>query len=267
MACSRDGIIKLKDYIESFGINVNIGKNKARGNRGFFIPKHGDIRIDIAKNLSDQRTISTLLHEFSHFIHYSYDKSLNNLDFIFADIDDELEEELISVSVADIPKEFASELIDKKEEVSNSIKLKSRLLKAKYCDFKLSMPFNKLERQLKYPLSYLLKYDRVKVFGAVYSVENLDSYSLTEDEKLYLEIKSKQRMLKRINAKINKINRYYNKSTELFARFIEQYFLNNKETQRLAPKCSNILKEKLKNNEIPMLNEVEKIFNLNNNLI
>ena len=36
MVSERNRIIRLKEYFESLGIEVNIGKNKARGNKGFF---------------------------------------------------------------------------------------------------------------------------------------------------------------------------------------------------------------------------------------
>ena len=58
---------KLK-YIESFGVQVNIGKNKARGNKGYFQAKSSRFRIDIAKNLTEISIIQTLAHEFAHWI-------------------------------------------------------------------------------------------------------------------------------------------------------------------------------------------------------
>ena len=39
MVSTRNRILNLVDYIESTGIVVNIGKNKAQGNKGFFKDK------------------------------------------------------------------------------------------------------------------------------------------------------------------------------------------------------------------------------------
>ena len=36
MASERNRILDVLNYVESCGIEVNIGKNKARGNKGFF---------------------------------------------------------------------------------------------------------------------------------------------------------------------------------------------------------------------------------------
>ena len=51
MDSKRNRTLELISYIESQGVVVNIAKNKARGNKGFFLSKCGDYRIDIAKNL------------------------------------------------------------------------------------------------------------------------------------------------------------------------------------------------------------------------
>ena len=76
MACERNRIVELIDYLSSLGIDVNIAKNKARGNKGFFRVKEEKFRIDIAKGLSDDAVLSVLIHESAHFIHYQYDKKL-----------------------------------------------------------------------------------------------------------------------------------------------------------------------------------------------
>ena len=92
----RNIIIALKNYIESLGVVVNIGKTKARGNKGFFLNRGvGSYRIDISKNIDDDATLSTLLHEYAHYIHYKYDSSLKSLDFIFDDFSGDIKEELI----------------------------------------------------------------------------------------------------------------------------------------------------------------------------
>ena len=72
MASERNRILNCVNFLEKQGIRVNIGKNKARGNKGFFKVGRDLYRIDVAKGLDDEVIISTLCHEFSHFIHYNH---------------------------------------------------------------------------------------------------------------------------------------------------------------------------------------------------
>lgn len=238
MVSERNRIIRLKEYIESFGIEVNIGKNKARGNKGFFRGTNsGHYRIDISKNLKEDEIISVLLHEFAHFVHFQYDKSLSSLDFAFKDFDDDMQEELVNVTVKKIPKAEAKALFDKKDELAIQVKAMANSIKKTFQDFKLSVPYKRFECHFSLPLKYLLKYDRINFNNTIYSIDNLykDFYELSEEEILYLKIKSKQRMIARINNRISKLNRYYNSPTELFARFVELFYTNKEETFKLAP--------------------------------
>jgi hypothetical protein len=68
--------LDLENYLKSCGIEVYVGKNNARGNKGYFKVKGADFRIDIAKGQSEDVILKTLAHEFAHFVHYYYDKSL-----------------------------------------------------------------------------------------------------------------------------------------------------------------------------------------------
>ena len=58
---------ELIKYFRSLGIIVHTG-TKARGHQGFFLKN----RIDISKNIPENRVIPTLLHEFAHYIHYKF---------------------------------------------------------------------------------------------------------------------------------------------------------------------------------------------------
>ena len=51
-------------YLKSLGLIVNTC-TKARGNKGFFCKN----RIDISKNVPDERIFDILAHEFAHYIH------------------------------------------------------------------------------------------------------------------------------------------------------------------------------------------------------
>lgn len=238
MVSERNRIIRLKEYIESFGIEVNIGKNKARGNKGFFRgTKSGLYRIDVAKKLDDNEIISVLLHEFAHFVHFIYDKTLSSLDFAFENFNEEIQEELVNITVRKIPKSEAKALFDKKDELVLDVKNMANIIKKNYPDFRLSAPFKKFENKFNLTLKYLLKYDRVNFNNTIYSVENIDKdfYELSNEECLYIKIRAKQRMIRKINNRISRLNRYYNSPTELFARFIELFYTNKEETCKLAP--------------------------------
>jgi len=121
MVSERNRIINLISYLESLGIEINVGKNKAYGNKGYFKAVNDKFRIDIAKGLSDENVLRVLIHEFAHFIHYSYDKSLKSLDFLIKDISDDIWEEFISLTVDSIPKESIQPLYDAKLKLENEI--------------------------------------------------------------------------------------------------------------------------------------------------
>lgn len=245
MVSERNRILRLKEYFESLGIEVNIGKNKARGNKGFFRgTNNGAYRIDISKNISEEETLSVLLHEFAHFVHFKHDKTLSSLDFAFDTMTDAMNEELVNVTIKKIPKSEAKALFDKKDKLSAEIKEMSTQIKQTYPDFKLSVPYKKFERHFCLPVKYLLKYDKINFNNTIYSVENLskDFYELSNEEILYVKIKAKQRMINRINGRISKLNRYYNSPTELFARFVELFYSDRQCAELIAPNVCKDLK-------------------------
>ena len=169
------------------------------------------------------------------------DKSLRDLTFII-DKNDIILEELLALTVEDIPKDFAQTLFSQKEAVSKEIKKLSLKIKNIYPDFKLSQPNKTIEKDIKSQgLSCLLKYDRVKMLKGfsfkLYSIDDLDflktKFSQTHID--YLKLKSKQRILRRINSRIQKLNKYYNSETELFSSSLEKYFLNPSTFNKIAP--------------------------------
>ena len=116
-----------------------------------------------------------------------------------------------------------------------------------------------MEKSLrKTPYKYLLKYDRVKLFGffssKLYSITDIkNSTELSKDEINYLIIKSKQRALKRINSKINKLNRYYNSNTELFARAIELFIKDKEYFKNNAPTLYDQINNAIETSRVPEL--------------
>lgn len=203
MVSKRNRIIELQEYLKTLGINVNIGKNKARGNKGVFISGNKGFRIDISKNLPEDKILPVIVHEFAHYIHYNHDKTLESLEFVFGEMNDTMQDELIKITVKDVPKDVAASLYSQKNELKTEIKTLAEKFKLKYPNFKLSKTYNPI----------------------VFFPNHSD----------YLILRFKQKTLTKINTRINKLNKYYNRPTELFARFCEVYFLNRKEAEKLAP--------------------------------
>lgn len=262
MAGKRDCFIELVKYFESLGIIVNIGKNKARGYQGLFCAKqNNEFRIDISKEIDKNNVISIMIHEFAHYVHYKYDLSLESLNFVFGEISDKEMEELLCITVEKVPKNEAKTLYLKKEETRNCIKSLSNKIRDRYPDFRLSTPFKLIEQSLNVPAKYLLKYDRVKYLNNIYSVETLkeDFSNLTDWQCAYISLKSKQRYMSRINAKINKLNKYYNTPTELWARFCELFFTEHDKAMQIAPVISKRFVDILGEGKINELSRVYEI--------
>lgn len=74
---------ELIKYFKELGIDVYTN-TKARGHQGFFLKN----RIDISKNIKEERIIPTLLHEFAHYIHNKIEpemvKTGGSLEVLFA---------------------------------------------------------------------------------------------------------------------------------------------------------------------------------------
>lgn len=257
MVSTRDTVLKLKKYMETCNIDVNIAKNKARGNKGVFVTGNKKYRIDIAKDLNEESILSTLIHEFAHFVHYKYDNTLTSYDFLFQD-NDIIKEELIKISVHYVPKEAAQSLFEAKSEATSQIKKLGSQIKEHYPQFKLSCACKDIEKNLKSPIKYFLKYDKVKILDKVYSLDNISekNISISDIEIAYLKLKSKQRILRRINSRILRLNNYYNRPTELIARFVELYYTNNTLARELAPNCSKCMDDC----RITEFNALNKIF-------
>lgn len=243
MVDSRDRIIKLTNYAKSLGISVNIGKNKARGNKGFFKTNDRFYRIDIAENLSEAEVLRVLVHELAHYVHYTYDKTLKSPDFIFAKRYSDFEEDLLSLTVDAVPKDMAKKLFDERSRVKTDIAEISGRIKKIYPKIKLNDKNNAIEKQIsKTPYRYILKYDRVKVFSGfsfkVFSIDRIktDFPNISQEHYEYLRLNSLKRRLKRINSKISRLNRYYNSPSELFARSVEYFVLQPEYMEQKTPK-------------------------------
>ena len=250
MAGQRDRILKIINYLESLGIEVNIGKNKARGNKGFFKTNNNSYRIDISKGLSEEETLRVLVHELAHYVHYCEDKTLKSLNFIFGKDYENFQEDLISLTVDAVPKDFANKLFDIRDSIKNEINDISKQIKAFYPDIRLSQDNNKIAKDIsKSEYKYLLKYDKVRVFSGfrnkVYSIENLrkEFPDIKPEHERYLQLNSLKRKLRRINSRISRLNRYYNKPSELFARSMEYFILKPECMKHETPKLYEYYKQ------------------------
>lgn len=261
MVSERNRVLDLSLYLKSLGIKVNVGKNKAFGNKGVFKAVKDVYRIDIAKGQSEESVIRTLAHEFAHYVHYQYDKTLKSLDFIFPD-DDEILEDLINITVQTISKQSIKPFFEKKELLENEITTLKNELENLYPNLKLIDYSKKIEQKIKNTsLKYLLKYDKVKVIEAflpvIYSIETIDA---EKDIELYLKLVSKKRALKRINSKIARLNRYYNLPTELFARSFELYISEPLVLKNVSPRIFFTYEQIVSERKIILISDfVEKI--------
>ena len=135
---SRNRIEKFVNYIESQGIVINLAKNKARGNKGLFKVFGSNFRIDISKDINESEILHVLVHEFTHYVHYKYDKSLKSLNFLLGDKEEEYLEDLIQLTVDSIPKTSIEPLFNEKEKINREIKLLSNSIKSEFPNFKIS---------------------------------------------------------------------------------------------------------------------------------
>lgn len=254
MASERNRILDLVQYIESCGVEVNIGKNKARGNKGFFKATKKSFRIDIAKNQSEESILRTLAHEFAHYVHYQHDRTLMSLSFIF-DESDEITEELILATVATIPKKTVQPIFDLESTLKKEIKNLKSELKLIGCDFK------SIEYEIKNkPYKYLLKHDRVKVQeGFNIKYYSIDSLQIDDKELLYLKYCSKKRALNRVRSRISKLNGYYNAPTELFARSFELYVAQKESLLKVSPRIYEMYEKNIHAVKNPLLTNFVKI--------
>ena len=149
----------------------------------------------------------TIAHEYMHYVHYKNDKTLKSLDFIFKDINDELMEELIELTVHSIPKCSIKPLFDIKSKTEADIEI-------------LSAQFGLLSN---------------------------------------IQLENKKRLLKRINSKISRLNRYYNSPTELLARSFETFLFEKDIMTSKAPNILKIYEQKINSDDLKELKGLAEI--------
>lgn len=238
---------QLIKYFKSLGIEVYT-TTKARGHQGLFLKN----RIDISKNTKEERIIPTLLHEFAHYIHDKLEPNMaktgGGINVLFK-IDSSheiaiIEKELLHVTHFVDEHSLCHKLHLHKEQIKKKIKLFEAEIKKDYPNFMRSKKFKEFDKHIKKSKAkYLLKYDRVKFISPFlrreefFSIDNLekDFPDMPAAFCSYIRLRSCQRKQGRISARINRLEKYYKKPTELFARLVECLYIDKARAQALAP--------------------------------
>lgn len=260
---------ELIKYFRHLGLEVHTS-TKARGHQGFYMQK----RIDISKNIPSSRVLPTLMHEFAHYVHSQIEPFIERnggtLEKIFNDrYTMTYEKELFAVTNFVDKHSKCEKLEEHKKIIKNKINESETIIKKYYPDFMRSKNFKEFNKYIKRSdAKYLLKYDRVKIItgifvkkSKIYSINNIenDFKDMPEAFAAYIRLHSYQKRQKRISAKINKLKKYYNRPTELFARFIEGLYLNSDDVKNLAPISYERFEELLQSGYYPQLQEVLKM--------
>ena len=236
------------EFLRSLDIEVKTN-TKARGNSGLYQKN----RIDIARGLDEEKVIGVLVHEFAHHIHYKIDKDFMNKGGSLANIFNtsdisELQQELINVTNLIDTNSRLKIFLNAKTETTNTIKSMQNSIKNDYPSFLRSKKFKEFEQYVKNSdAKYLVKYDAIRLSqGFFFKKERILTVKNLENEfpempkafQTYIKLCSMQRKQSRITRRINKLNKYYTKPTELFARFVQGYFSNPETVSTVAPKTT-----------------------------
>lgn len=256
---------QLIKYFKSLGIEVYTN-TKARGHQGFFLRN----RIDISKNTKEERVVPTLLHEFAHFIHNKIEpemaKTGGSLEILFNIKEYETslrrngrseaiqEKELLQITYFVDENSLCYRLKIHKDQVKRKIKMLELEIKKDYPKFMRSKKFKEFDKYIKKSKAkYLLKYDRIKLISPflrreeIFSIDNLehDFPDMPKAFCAYVRLKSAQKKQARISGRINRLEKYYSKPAELFARFVEGLYIDEARVRALAPQATQRFSELL----------------------
>ncbi len=258
------------EFLKSLGIEVN-NNNKARGNQGIYLKD----RIDISKNIKDDKAIDTLVHEFAHHIQYKIDKDFlkngGSLETLFNTSDiKNIKTELIKVTEYINNDSGLNTFITAKKDISKTIKSMQNAIKREYPDFLRSKTFTEFEKYIKNSdAKYLVKYDVIKIYHGFFfkkvkilNIKNLekDFPDMPKAFQIYIKQCSLKRKQAKISRRINKLNKYYNKTPELFARFVQGYFRNPETVSEIAPETTKLFVKLLNDGHYKELKDFFDIF-------
>lgn len=234
------------DFLVAEGITVKTN-TKARGHLGICYKN----RIDVSVKAKPERRIAVLAHEYAHKVHLNVEQdSFTNggsLQALFNTKDiTNIKNELMRVTHFVDEQSLFIELNKKRETLKQEILTLEAEVKTGYPDFKRSYEFKEIKtyfKKNKSKANYLLKYDRVKLIHPVWRKEEFfciqdidkDFPKIPSSLRAYIKLNSLMRKRKKISSRINKAKQYYNRPTELFARFIEGLFIDKQTTIKIAP--------------------------------
>ena len=259
-------------YLRTLGLEVHTTTG-ARGHQGFFCNN----RIDISKNVKEERFIPTLLHEFTHFVHSRIEPELSktggSLEKIFKSTNPIYKKELVRVTQFVDESSRLVKLYEMRDKLKIKAKQQEFIIKEEYPDFQRSKPFKSFDKFIKRSEArYLLKYDRVKLVEGfwnlktrIITIENIekDFPQMSSAFVACIRLKSLQRKISRVSARINKYRKYYERPTELFARFVEGLYLDEEWVRALAPEATERFFELLNSG---YYGELKDVVRLENNL-
>lgn len=235
-------------FLKNLDIQVKTN-TKARGHQGFYLKN----RIDVSKHLDDKRSIEVLVHEFAHYIHNKIESDIaktgGSLERLFEQNDCSLiEKELLRVTDFVDKNSRLMALKRFKSQISKQIKEYQAIIQEDYPNFLRSKKFKEFDKYIKKSNArYLLKYDRVKIISTflrrqtLLTIDNLetDFRDMPMAFSSYIRLTSLQRKQARVSRRINKLNKYYKRPSELFARFVEGYFISSEKIALIAPITTN----------------------------
>lgn len=261
---------ELIKYFKSLGLTVHTA-TKARGHQGFFLKN----RIDISKNVPENRVVQTLMHEFAHYIHSKLEPDMNKtggtLNMLFkTDNGDIFFDELVKVTNFVDENSLFVRLYEHKDRVKSRILEYEKIIKNYYPKFQRSKKFKEFDKYIKKSeAKYLLKFDRVKLVKGGFFRKNVKLYTIDNIEKdftdmpkafaAYIRLKSCQKKQSRISSRINRYKKYYEKPAELFARLVEGLYLDKEWVEAIAPNVTKRFYELLNNGYYKELVILEKV--------
>ena len=161
-------------------------------------------------------------------------------------------------------------LLDAKEETLKTIKGLQSAIKRDYPDFLRSKKFIEFEKYIKNSeAKYLVKYDAVRIkTGFFFKKERILTIKNIENDfpempkafQYYIRLCSMKRKQSKLTRRIGKLNKYYKKPTELFARFVQAYFMQPEMVLSVAPVCTRQFNLLLKSGYYKELKDFFEIF-------
>ena len=273
MSYDRSKPLTKRNVIEFLrALNIEVKTNtKARGNNGLYQKN----RIDVARGLTEEQAIDVLVHEFAHHIHYKIDKDFlkngGSLENIFNTSNiTEIKEELINVTNLIDKNSRLNIFLKAKEEAANQIKGMQSAIRRDYPNFLRSKKFPEFEKYIKgSDARYLVKYDAIRLMQGFFfkkerilTVKNIetDFPDMPKAFQLYIRLCSMQRKQAKITRRIGKLNKYYEKPTELFARYVQGYFSTPETISTIAPNTTKRFNELLSSGYYKELKDLFDIF-------